>query len=181
MQQSYEHLKSMLWASPASRVYAYVHGGIVPKLHGQLAQADVRGWDCLWRGALNPAQKEQAPYIVELLPQSVFTDWLLREAATAYPGWGMLGVSSEAMLAMREHGRRLMTVTLPDGQQRQWTWYDPALWGDLLPRLSPDQLDQAFGRLSDWVLVSPTEWRWLTLSAGRLSDSVRQCLPGAKA
>jgi Domain of unknown function (DUF4123) len=179
MQQSISHLKSMLWATAQSRVYAFVQGSVVPQFHEQLAKADVRGWDCLWRGALSPEQRAQAPYLVELLRESKFTDALLKDVPVTYPAWGLIGVSTDAMLPVREHGRQLLKVALPDGQQRQWAWMDPVLWGGLLPQLSPEQLDAAFGRVSDWVLVSASEWRWMTLSAGVLVQDSRQVLVGA--
>lgn len=175
-QQSYTHLKSMLWASPASRVYAVISGAAVPGLREKLAKADVRGWDCLWRGALPPEKASVAPYVVELTPDGEFTTWLLRDAAAAFPQWGLLAVGPLALMAMREHGRRLSEVTLPEGPKRRWTWYAPELWMGLLPRLEPTQLDAVYGVLTDWVVISPKVWHWMTLSAGQLVQSPRECL-----
>lgn len=176
MQQSYSHLKSMLWASPAAHVYAVVSGAVVPGLRDNLAKADVRGWDCLWRGALTPEKEAAAPYVMELTPEGAFTDWLLQEAPAAYPDWGVVGVGPLNLMGMREHARRLVDVTLPDGAKRRWAWYDPVLWAGMLPRLEPTQLDAVYGPLSDWVVVSPKTWHWLTLSAGQLVQSSRECL-----
>jgi hypothetical protein len=180
MQQSYEHLKSMLWGEPGSHVYAFIQGSVVPGLRQRLAGAGLRDWDCLWRGALAPADQERAPYIAELTSASPFTDWLLTEAGGAYPGWGVVGVSREPMLVAREHGRGLLKVGLPGGEQRTWNWLDPMLWGELLPRLDAMQLGEAFGCMNDWVLVSSERWQWFTLSAGQLGSTVRQCLPPAQ-
>lgn len=181
MQQSYAHLKSMLWPTPAARAFAVIHGAVVPQLPERLAAAEIAGWECLWRGALTPDKAAVAPYVAELLPESAFTDWLLQEASTAYPGWGVVGVGPINLMSMREHGRRLIEVSLPDGARRRWHWYDPALWVPLLPRLEPAQLDAAFGALDDWVAVGPTTWQWLTLSAGRLVLTSRDCLVAAHA
>lgn len=180
-QQSYAHLKSMLWPAPAARAFAVINGAVVPQIAQRLAQADVKGWDCLWRGALSPEKAARAPYLAELTPNGEFTDWLLQEAAAVYPGWGLLAVGPVTLMGMREHGRRLIDVTLPTGEQRRWTWYDPALWAPLLPRLEPSQLDTVFGALSDWVVVGPSVWQWLTLSAGQLVVTPRECLAAARA
>ncbi len=180
MQQSYAHLKSMLWPSPAARAFAVIDGAVVPQLAERLATADVRGWDCLWRGALTPEKAAIAPYVAELTPEGAFTDWLLQEGSAAYPGWGMVGVGPVNLMGMREHGRRLIEVTLPDGDRRRWHWYDPALWAPLLPRLDPSQLEAAFGALDDWVVVGTTTWQWFTLSAGQLVVTPRDCLAAAK-
>jgi hypothetical protein len=181
MQQSYEHLKSMLWGSAQARVCAFVQGSVVPRLREQLGSAEVSDWDCLWRGALTPADQLRAPYVVELLRVSAFTDWLLDEVAGTYPGWGVLGVTQEPLLKARELGRSLMEVRLPGGDVSNWNWLDPSLWGELLPQLDSAQLEDAFGCMSDWVLVAPDQWQWHTLSAGRLQSSVRQRLPAAGA
>lgn len=180
-QQSYAHLKSMLWASPAARAHAVISGAVVPGLRVMLDQADVRGWDCLWRGALPPEKAAEAPYLVELNPEGAFTDWLLKEASTTYEGWGLIGLGPTNLMTMREHSRRLLDVSLPDGQRRRWAWHDPALWAPLLPKLDPQQLDAAFGPLTDWVVVGPKVWHWLSLSAGQLVATPRECLPAAAA
>jgi hypothetical protein len=175
-QQSLAHLKSMLWANESARVYAVINGAVVPQLQQRLEKADVRGWSCLWRGALPPEQAAVAPCLAELSPEGEFTTWLLGEAAVAYPGWGLLGTGSLTLLAMREHSRRLLQVGMPDGSARKWTWFDPALWVPLLPKLDPMQLDEVFGQVTDFVAVSPQVWRWMTLSAGQLVVSERECL-----
>lgn len=175
MQQTQAHLKAMLWAAESARVYAVIDGAVVPQLQDRLSKADVRGWSCLLRGALPPEQAGTAPCVVELSPEAEFTTWLLGKATEAYPGWGVLGVGPMALLAMREHSRRLLHVGLPNGQTPKWRWFDPTLWGALLPKLDASQLDEVFGPLTDWVIVAPSHWQWLTLSAGQLVLSQREC------
>lgn len=174
MQQSYSHLKSMLWATPGARVHAVIQGAKVPGLPALLQDADVPGWDCLWRGAQTPEKAAVAPYIVELGPESEFTDRVLRDLASAYPGWGVIGVGPVSLMAAREQGRRLLQVALPDGATHQWTWYDPVLWCGLLPQFDAFQLDEAFGPLTDWVVAGAQRWEWFTLSAGQLRTDVRE-------
>ena len=176
MQLSFAHLKSMLWASPEAQAYAVVNGAAVPGLRERLRQPGVKAWECLTRGALSPEKGEKAPYVVELTAEDAFSDWLLGEAGATYPNWGVVGVGPVTMMAMREHGRRLIEVTLPEGEGRRWSWFDPLLWGPLLPRLDSGQLHQAFGALTDWVVVTPKSWQWLTLSAGQVVVTPRDCL-----
>lgn len=174
MQQSYSHLKSMLWAEPGARVHAVIRGAVVPGLAQRLQEAEVADWDCLWRGAQTPEQTAVAPYVAELAADSPFTEWLLKEADETYPHWGVLGVGPVSLMAMREHARGLMQVLLPDGSTRRWHWFDPVLWAGLLPQLDGAQLHRAYGPLTDWVVVGSHSWRWLTLSAGQVVESVRQ-------
>ncbi len=166
----------MLWADAFSRVYSVINGAVVPSLRARLDKADVVDWDCLWRGALDPDQAAAAPYLVELKQESEFTQWLLGEATQTYPGWGLLCIGPMNLLTMREHSRRLLQIGMPDGSTRKWTWFDPALWVPLLPKLDPMQLDEAFGQVTDWVSVTPKLWRWMTFSAGQLVVSDRECL-----
>lgn len=179
MQQSDDHLRSMLWASPRARVYAFVQGDRVPGLPEQLPKAAVQGWDCLQRGALSPTEQASAAYVIELRRDAPFTDTLLRETATTFPEWGLIGVSEAPLLSVREHGRRLLNVQLPDGQSRPWRWLAPRLWGGLLPQLGPEQLNDAFGCMSDWVLIDAAQWQWLSLRAGVLSQDTRRRLAPA--
>jgi len=176
MQQlSHAHLKSMLWSHGSAQVYAVINGAVVPDLQALLDTAKVKGWSCLWRGALPPEKKAVAPCLVALLPDSEFTDWLLGKATEAYPGWGIVGISSLSMLNIREHCRRLLQVGMPDGSQAKWTWFDPTLFAPLLPKLDPMQLDEVFGPMTDWVSISPSVWQWMTLSAGQLVVTSRDC------
>lgn len=175
MQQSYEHLKSMLWGQASSRVYAFVRGEVVPGVRDRLQASDVYDWDCLWRGGLMPAEQERAPYVVELRRESALTDWLLCEAAKTYPDWGVVGISPDPFLKVRELGRSLLQVSLPGGVVRTWTWMDPALWSALLPQLDARQRQDAFGCMTDWVMVGATRWQWLSLTAGQLQSVERAC------
>lgn len=174
MQQSYSHLKSKLWADPGARVHAVIRGAAVPGLAARLQEADVADWDCLWRGALTPGQAAIAPYVAELQPEGIFTDWLLRQAGQACPDWGVLAVGPVSLMQMREHARGLMQVVLPDGSVRRWQWFDPVLWAGLLPQMDAGQIDRAYGPLTDWVVIGPRSWRWLTASAGQVVESVRE-------
>jgi Domain of unknown function (DUF4123) len=168
-------LQSMLWSSPQARVHAIINGRVVPGLAQRLEKADVQGWQCLRPGALPPDEMAAAPYVAELKPDADFTRWLLSEAWAIHPGWGVVAVGPLNLLRMREHARRLLKVGLPDGSDSPWLWYDPALWEGLLPRLDGDQLMRVYGDLTDWVVTTPTEWRWHTLNAGRLVQNARAC------
>ena len=165
--------KAALWADPGARVHAVIDARVVPGLPARLAAADLLGWDCLLRGALEPEAAEHAPYLVDLREQSPFTDWLLGEAGTAFPGWGVLMVSALALLPMRQHCRELSEVMLPDGSQRTWRWFDPQVWELILPSLSPGQLDEVFAPGLSYVVPLPAAWTWHRLDQGLLVSTPR--------
>jgi hypothetical protein len=169
-----EQIRSALWDRPDARVHAVIDGGVVAGLTERLQGAQTLGWDCLQRGALSPAAAAHAAYIVELQPESAFSDWLFGEACTAYEGWGVLMASTRPLLAMREHARDLAEVSGPDGRRRPWRWWDPELLAQLLPSLTPPQLDAVFA--ADQRLVAPgaRQWVWWQRLDGVLDQRTRE-------
>jgi Domain of unknown function (DUF4123) len=181
MSQSISHLKNMLWSAEDSAVFAIIHGEALPGIAAKLEEADVPGWDCLWRGEQSPEQSAVAPYVVMLTPESEFSNWLLTDALVTYPDWGLLGVGPVNLLGMREHGRRLLQFERPDGQITDWHWYSPTLWCGLLPQLDAVQLLEAFGPLNDWVVPAVSRWTWLTWAEDGLLVNERQPASGGMA
>lgn len=176
---SHSQLKAALWAQPGARVHAVIDGMVMPGMAPLLASADVAGWDCLQRGALLPEQAEHAAYLVELRAASPFTELLLGEAVTTFPGWGLLLVSRHALLPVREHCRALGTVIAPDGERRAWRWFDPEVLSAILPALQPSQLDLVFELEQSFVLPSATEWTWHSMREGVLETDLRPLLKQA--
>ena len=170
---SYAQHKAALWNRSGARVHAVVDGLVVPGMAAKLVGADVAGWDCLQRGALSAEAAERAAYIVELSPEAAFTDWLLTVASTVHPRWGVLLVSSQPLLAMRQHCRDLCSVITPEGERRNWRWYDPEVLEVLLPNLSAAQLDEVFGAGQSMVLLGRDAWTWHLMEQGVLASSVR--------
>lgn len=176
---SLEQLRATLWSRPGARVHAVVDGLVVPGIEAKLRAADLGGWDCLQRGALSAEAARAAAYLAELKPESPFTDWLLDEAGVAWPGWGMLSVSTLPLLPVREHFRGLSEVLSPDGTRRRWRWHDPDVLRAMLPVLAPGQLDEVFARGQQLVIAEPAQWTFLSLADGLLASEVRPRLAAA--
>lgn len=170
---SYAQLKSALWADSRARVHAIIDGGAVPGLAAKVAAAESNGWDCLLRGALAPEVAATAPYLVELTEASPFTDWLLDEATTVHPGWGIAMVSHAALLAAREHCRDLCNVMMPTGERRRWRWWDAELLALLLPGAQASQLDELFGLGQQIIVPARDAWTWYRLEDGVLAVDAR--------
>ena len=64
---------------------------------------------CLFRGELTPDMAEVAPYIVQLIPNTPFTDWVLSEMFGK--NWGIFAHSLHSIKEMRRHFRALVTVS----------------------------------------------------------------------
>lgn len=173
--------KAALWADPGVRVHAVIDGLVMPGLPERLAAADVLGWDCLARGALEADAAQRAPYLVDLREGSPFTDWLVFEATAGFPGWGLLLVSRQALLPMRQHCRDLSEVMLPDGSRREWRWYDPQVFEAVVASLSPGQLDDVFAHGVTVVIPTPAVWTWHALEQGLLASTPRRVVATAAA
>ncbi|HEX7441252.1 MAG TPA: DUF4123 domain-containing protein [Caldimonas sp.] len=176
---SYAQLKAALWAGQGARVHAVIDALVVPGLPQRLESADSNGWDCLQRGALSAERAQAVAYLVELKNGAPFTDWLLGEAPATYPGWGVLTVSAQALLPMREHCRGLGDVTTPEGERRAWRWYDPEVLQLILPSLSATQLDELFAANQTFVIPSASGWTWHALEQGVLASTVRELMASA--
>jgi hypothetical protein len=176
---SYAQLKAGLWAASDARVHAVIDGLVVPALPEKLEHAQVRGWDCLQRGALSAARAEQSAYVAELDPAAPFSDWLLGEAPAVHPGWGVVLVSDRALLPVREHCRAIGDVLTPEGERRAWRWYDPEVLEAVLPTLSASQLDELFSLGQSIVVPGANAWTWHALEHGVLSSSSRALLRAA--
>jgi hypothetical protein len=163
-----QQLMSGLWADARLRVYGMVLGSRMAGLTERLAQADSLDYHCLVPGALSPAQRVRAPYLVELRPDSSFTRWLLLEAAAGFGDWGVVARSSARLLDLRSHARELRSAVSPEGQIFRMDWMDPPVLDVLLTSATPDQLQAIFARLDSLVVTAPQRWLEYRLEAGRL-------------
>lgn len=165
-----ERLRQDLWAAPGIDVFAAIDGAAVPGLLDRLAKADIDGFEGLLRGALPPGDADRAPYLVGLRQGSPFTAWLLGEAWSAHPNWGLLVRGELPLRGAREHLRTLNEALLPDGRRCAFRWYDPRVLGPLLPACRADQLAVIFGPLDVIAVPGAEAWTWNELAQGALKS-----------
>ncbi len=177
---SLAQMKSLLWSDVEARVHAVIDGARVPGLVQRLVAAELPGWDCLQRGALDASTAANAAYVAELRQASPFTDWLLQEASISLPGWGVLGSSRRSMLDMREHFRSLQVLRLPDGRERAWRWFDPQVLSTLLSVATPDQHRTVMGPLQSLVAPLDDTWACFSLQGPALESVLRRLLPAGR-
>lgn len=161
-------LHSAIWADRRLNLYAAVLGHRVAGLRARLAPTEVDAWDVLWSGELDDDERAAAPVLVALRERSAFSDWLLGEAAAAFPGWGTLVQSPLGFFALRHHARNLCRARLPNGQAIRIDWMDPEVMDALLPVAAGDQLQRLFTGIEALVTITPQRWvRW-SAPVGRL-------------
>ena len=85
----------------------------------------------------------------------------------------MLCISTQPLLAVREHCRSIGEVILPDGERRPWRWYDPEVLRAILPTLLAGQLDEVFALGQSIVIPAAAAWTWLAMQDGVLATDTR--------
>lgn len=174
--QTPPQLRQRLWAETASTVYAVALASRLPglpeRLEASLRQRELADYDCLWPGALSPARQREAPYLMQLLPESAFTDWLLFQAEAGFGAWGVVLRSPAGRLALRSHLRQLLKARLLDGSVVVLDWMDPEVLALLLPRFDAAGLLDFAGPVTDWLMPGAGHWQWARTLAGRLEQQV---------
>src|SRR5215213_6072724 len=101
-----EKLKQILFGEDIP-VYVILDGASVPDLPTRLYEMPLPNV-CLYRGELEPDVAEVAPYLVNLVPDATFTDWLLTEGWGKH--WGIFAHCLCTLTEMRKHFRSFLTV-----------------------------------------------------------------------
>ncbi len=98
---------------------------------------------CLYRGELEPDLAEVAPYLVNVIADSEFSDWLMKDGWGQH--WGIWGTSRANLQSLHQHFRRLMIVQSPEGEPLYFRFYDPRVLRTFLPTCEGEELQQMFG------------------------------------
>ena len=98
---------------------------------------------CLYRVPLPPVLAEAAPYIVQLIPNTPFTSWLLREGWGE--SWGIFLSSTASLQRLRRHFRRFLMVKDDTGRTIYFRFYDPRVLRMYLPTCTKAEREYVFG------------------------------------
>ena len=138
-----DELKQYLFSHRAN-VYAVLDGASVKGLRMKLYET-APPYYCLFRGDLTPDVEEVAPYVVGLIPDSPFTDWVLSESFGKH--WGIFAMSPNSITEMRRHFRSLVRVYDEDGKPMYFRFYDPRVFHTFLPTCNASELKAFFGKV----------------------------------
>ena len=126
------------------RTFAVLDGASVPGLPMRLYEMRPSNY-CLFRGELAPDMAEVAPYVVQLTPNTPFTDWVLSENFGKH--WGIFAQSLYSIKEMRRHFRALVTVYDEKATPMIFRFYDPRVLRKFLPTCNRDELKTLFGNV----------------------------------
>lgn len=138
--------------------YTVLDGAVIPDLPVKLYEMQPRSI-CLYRGELPADLVYAAPYLVQLLPEAKFTNWLLSECWGKH--WGIFAQSPLTLVGMRKHFRSLLTVYTEEGKPLLFRYYDPRVFLTFLPTCNTDELENLFGNVSYYFVETEKEKRLL--------------------
>lgn len=148
-------LREQLFSTPGHHAYAIVDGAAAPGLLQRLNNTPI-DYRCLFRGELDPALADAAPYLVRLQQYTPITEWLL----TARDGdLGIFALLPESLdfNTVHRHFRRFLRVSGPDNQVLYFRYYDPRVMHAYLPTCTPEQAAIVFGPVKYYLLEDPEE------------------------
>lgn len=134
-----------------NRVYAVLDGASVEDLPMKLYEMQPRNF-CLYRGELDADIAEVAPYLIELMPGTTFTNWLLGECWGKH--WGIFACSQHSIVEIRKHFRRFLTVYDEAGNPLLFRFYDPRVLIQYLPTCGAEELNSLFGKVTTYFAES---------------------------
>lgn len=132
------------------KTYTILDGAAIPDLLDHLYGDPRPEFVCLYRGELEPDMAECAPYLVQLQPDTPFTDWLLAEGWGK--NWGIFALAPVDLKTLRKHFRTFLMVKRMDGKQLYFRYCDPRVLRVFLPTCDRGELVTLFGPVSAYCL-----------------------------
>ena len=148
MNNQREHVKAQIFREGAE-TFAVLDGASVPGLLARL-QADQPEFVCLYAGEVKPDVAEVAPYLVRMVPETAWADWVVAEGWGKH--WGVFAIAGADLRSMRQHFRRFLTVHDPAGKPMLFRYYDPRVLRVYLPTCNAEELAQFFGPVDCFVM-----------------------------
>lgn len=166
-----ENLLQNLLYSERANVYALLDGASIQDLP-QILYEKAPPHFCLFRGNLRPDMASVAPYVVGLVRNAPFTEWLL----ASKPGqhFGVFAMSRQSIQEMRFHFRDLFIVYREEGDPMYFRFYDPRVMRAFLPTCTPEELKTFFGPIDRFIAENDDGSAYSTfrIESEKLSESV---------
>ncbi len=141
-------LAQTLFPNEETQAYTILDGASIPNLLSKLDEYQPECY-CLFAGELEPDMAEVAPYLVSLLADSPFTEWVLLEGWGKH--WGVFALTEIKISAMRNHLRKLIYVRDEQGKPLHFRFYDPRVLAQFLPTCTTQELADFFGEITSFV------------------------------
>jgi hypothetical protein len=106
----------------------------------------------LYRGEAEEVYADIAPYLVHVDSDEVL-EWVT--AFSRKIAWGIVLVAPTPLQALRTHLRKFLKVLDPDGKRLYFRFYDPRVMEMFLPTCDASQLEEFFGPVKAYAVMSP--------------------------
>src|SRR5262245_7938481 len=106
----------------------------------------------LYRGEPEEKLASVSPYLAKIDTKPKTTEWILAEGWGN--SWGILFLSSAGLDDLRQHFRRFLLVTSPEGKELYFRFYDPRVLRVYLPTCTPFEAKRFFGPVSVYLMES---------------------------
>lgn len=143
-----EELHKILF-DPTMRLFALMDAGNIKDLPKKLYDTEIESY-CLLEGNLEPDVLYQAPYLVRLLPNHEFTNWLF-EGFTG-KNKGIFAHSRATLVEMRQHFTSLVKVHDETGRPLMFRYYDPRVFRKFIPTCKRSELGKMFGEVTQFFV-----------------------------
>ena len=140
-----EQIQQDLWQRAEARggaLYAILDGAHDKRIYPNVLLAGAR-YECLYRGRIPEKLAKAAPYLLELRPNTDFTNWLFKYGWG--DSWGIFLTSSASFDILRRHFRRFLKVRDHRGKRLYFRFYDLRVLRVYLPTCNKHERDYVFG------------------------------------
>ena len=135
--------------SNRTKLYCILDGAAIKDLPKKLYETRPPKYPLI-SGELTPDMVHVTPYLVQLLPNGDFTNWVIDEFYGK--NWGIFVHCRFSITEMRRHFRALMSVHDEDGNPMMFRFYDPRVIRKFLPTCETDQIETFFGKVETFFV-----------------------------
>jgi len=149
-----DRLVAWLWPdgdSPTgAAVFAIIDSARDPRIEPMLRRTGLE-LQCLFAGALSPALRAAAPYVVRLSPTAALTRQLFESGWQDH--WCVLACTAPdvTLQQLHRHLRTLLRVRDESGRKLMFRFYDPRILRAYLPSCTVGEAMAVFGPISEFA------------------------------
>jgi hypothetical protein len=131
----------------------------------ELLEEDIDAeYDCLYEGKSATDLAAWAPYLVSLPSESSLLDVLVERGWGK--SWGVYLTSAKSLADVRRHLRHFLIVTMANGKEGYFRFYDPRVLRVYLPACTPDESKAFFGPIDAYLMESEKPQQLLRFTPG---------------
>ncbi len=138
------------WLASGMRAFALLDACDEPLIPPKVHELGVRAMS-LYQGAAEKRYAHIAPYVAEIDLELV--EWIVDTLAGTPWGYLLLTGDDCSLISIRRHLRKFLLVTLPDGQEVFFRFYDPRLISPFIDAATESNLKEFFGPVNKIAIV----------------------------